>query len=114
MDNRDYVRVLLYSYYTTITGWGVLLRSKVRARSQEVEWSSPYGCYEKCNFATWQELPLPTAKRGLGFRAWGLGFRGTKESQREAPMNRQIVLVAFGVQLQFGSLSSYLICNSDI
>ena len=23
-DNRDYVRVLLYSYYTTITGWGVL------------------------------------------------------------------------------------------
>ena len=26
MDNRDYIRVLLYSYYTTITGWGVLLR----------------------------------------------------------------------------------------
>ena len=25
-DNRDYLRVLLYSYYTTITGWGVLLR----------------------------------------------------------------------------------------
>ena len=24
-DNRDYIRVLLYSYYTTITGWGVLL-----------------------------------------------------------------------------------------
>ena len=23
-DNRDYIRVLLYSYYTTITGWGVL------------------------------------------------------------------------------------------
>ena len=22
MDNRDYIRVLLYSYYTTITGWG--------------------------------------------------------------------------------------------
>ena len=21
-DNRDYIRVLLYSYYTTITGWG--------------------------------------------------------------------------------------------
>ena len=20
-DNRDYIRVLLYSYYTTITGW---------------------------------------------------------------------------------------------
>ena len=25
MDNRDYIRVLLYSYYTTIKGWGVLL-----------------------------------------------------------------------------------------
>ena len=25
-DNRDYIRVLLYSYYTTITGWGVLLK----------------------------------------------------------------------------------------
>ena len=24
-DNRDYIRVLLYSYYTTITEWGVLL-----------------------------------------------------------------------------------------
>ena len=24
-DNRDYIRVLLYAYYTTITGWGVLL-----------------------------------------------------------------------------------------
>ena len=23
--NRDYIRVLLYSYYTTNTGWGVLL-----------------------------------------------------------------------------------------
>ena len=25
-DIRDYIRVLLYSNYTTITGWGVLLR----------------------------------------------------------------------------------------
>ena len=25
-DNRDHIRVLVYSYYTTITGWGVLLR----------------------------------------------------------------------------------------
>ena len=22
MDSKDYIRVLLYSYYTTITGWG--------------------------------------------------------------------------------------------
>ena len=26
MDNRDYIRVLVYSYYTTITGPGVLLK----------------------------------------------------------------------------------------
>ena len=26
-DNKDYIRVLLCSYYTTITGVGVLLRS---------------------------------------------------------------------------------------
>ena len=25
-DNRDYIRVRLYSSYTTTTGWGVLLR----------------------------------------------------------------------------------------
>ena len=25
-DNRDYIKVLFYSYYTTITGWGVLLK----------------------------------------------------------------------------------------
>ena len=24
-DNKDYIRALSYSYYTTITGWGVLL-----------------------------------------------------------------------------------------
>ena len=32
-DNRDYMRVLLYSYYTTITGWGVLLRFRVQLQS---------------------------------------------------------------------------------
>ena len=29
MDNKDYIRVLLYSYYTAITGWGVLLNDNV-------------------------------------------------------------------------------------
>ena len=24
-DDKDYIRVLVYSYHTTITGWGVLL-----------------------------------------------------------------------------------------
>ena len=31
-DNRDYIRVLLYSYYTTITGWGVLLIYTLRVQ----------------------------------------------------------------------------------
>ena len=26
MDIKDYIRVLLFSYCTTITGWGVLLK----------------------------------------------------------------------------------------
>ena len=26
-NSKDYIRVILYSYYTTITGWGVLLRN---------------------------------------------------------------------------------------
>ena len=30
-DNRDHIRVLLYSYYTTITGWGVLLSYPFRS-----------------------------------------------------------------------------------
>ena len=29
-ENRDYIRVLLHSYYTTITGWGVLLGYRFR------------------------------------------------------------------------------------
>ena len=33
MDNKDNIRVLLYSYYTTITGWGVLLMYVVHAAS---------------------------------------------------------------------------------
>ena len=28
-DNRDYIKVLSYSYYTTMTGWGVLLGFRV-------------------------------------------------------------------------------------
>ena len=31
MDNKHYIGVLLYSYYTTITGWGVLLMYAVSA-----------------------------------------------------------------------------------
>ena len=28
-DRKDYITVLFYSYYTTITGWGVLLKYTV-------------------------------------------------------------------------------------
>ena len=28
-DDKDYIRALFYSYYTTITGWGVLLKDMV-------------------------------------------------------------------------------------
>ena len=39
-DSRDYIRVLLYSYYTTITGWGVLL-IKTRNPSRGLEGGRP-------------------------------------------------------------------------
>ena len=42
MDNKDYIRVLLYSYYTTITRWGVLLRSTFLAfgvHAQSLTWN---------------------------------------------------------------------------
>ena len=31
-DNRDYIRVLLYSYETTIKGWGVLLTPNLQGK----------------------------------------------------------------------------------
>ena len=37
-DNKDYTRVPFYSYYTTITGWGVLQRYNMRcAVPNEIE-----------------------------------------------------------------------------
>ena len=43
-DNRDYTRIVLYSYYTNITGWGVHLRQSIfenvfaacRSRAQQM------------------------------------------------------------------------------
>ena len=35
-DNKDYIRVLLYSDYPTIAGWGLLLRFRI----QDVGWSA--------------------------------------------------------------------------
>ena len=50
MDNKDYIRVLLNSYYTTITGWGVLLRGYIGIMEKKMEIT-------------------------IGFRVWGLGLR---------------------------------------
>ena len=41
-DNTDYIRVLLYSYYITITGWGVLLRDS-KDTVQESRGQGPRG-----------------------------------------------------------------------
>ena len=34
-DNKDYMRVLFYSYYTAITAWGVLLTHRCIRTSEE-------------------------------------------------------------------------------
>ena len=43
-NSEDYIRVLLYSYYTTITGWGVLLNETAHpgalGSAVVCEWSS--------------------------------------------------------------------------
>ena len=35
-DNKDWIEVLLYSYCTTITGWGVLPRHSERCKQQSM------------------------------------------------------------------------------
>ena len=45
-NNKDYIRVLLYSFYTTITLWGVLLRnalSLTRVLTKQGTWNLHYG-----------------------------------------------------------------------
>ena len=41
-DNRDYIRVLLYSYYTTITGWGVPLTYYLLCMGKSNFWIGPW------------------------------------------------------------------------
>ena len=57
-DNEEYFRVLLDSYYTTITGWGVLLRYPLEV----VDRAEGIGVQ---GLGYW----------GLGLGYWGLGFR---------------------------------------
>ena len=46
-DSRDCIRVLLYSYHTTITGWGVLLRFRVWGSGQALAWMEHMGVAPK-------------------------------------------------------------------
>ena len=36
-DDKDYIKVLLYSYYATITGWGVLLTNHKHLHLADVQ-----------------------------------------------------------------------------
>ena len=47
-DNKDYIRVPLYSYYTTITGWGVLLKYALSGCRGSIRFCRHYrGLYNK-------------------------------------------------------------------
>ena len=56
-DNKEYIRVLVYSYYTTITGWGFLLR------------------YNSHEVLVLEDGKNPNPVWGLGFWVLGFGFR---------------------------------------
>ena len=62
MDNKDYIRVLLYSYYTTITGRGVLLKhdyhavAKRHAETRLLVQSRQHGKFEKPKKPRWNAV----------------------------------------------------------
>ena len=62
-DNRDYIRVLLYSYYTTITGWGV--HPKHVAQNPTITYEGNWPAFDLLVLITYHSLGF----RGLGFRA---------------------------------------------
>ena len=41
-DSKNSIRVLLYSYYTTITGWGVFLNHTLKGNAYEALNPKPY------------------------------------------------------------------------
>ena len=55
-NNNNYIRVLLYSYYTTVTGWGVLLTSMV--------WGLRLKQRKKSNEFPWEIFPIVPTTRG--------------------------------------------------
>ena len=66
-DNSDYSRVFLYSYYTTITGWGVLLSLHPKPFKSQ---PSRGALSERIALQLWPafELVLPLMSGG-GFKA---------------------------------------------
>ena len=62
-DNRDYIRVLLYSYYTTITGWRGPLRYGALWLSRKLKGETCAG-----SFVCWTS--------GKGLRVYGLKGQG--------------------------------------
>ena len=63
-DNRGHIGILLYSYFTTITGWGVLLtttQERTTYRPRVVAWAFAHG------------LGCAVLVSGVG--VLGLGFR---------------------------------------
>ena len=74
--NKDYIRVLLYSYYTTITGWGVLLSNTGFGPVYDHWVRGPLG---KGMALRLSKQPKRTQNLTLRF-VWGLvffwGFRG--------------------------------------
>ena len=81
-DNKDYIRVLLYSYYATITGWGVLLRDRhwpeevppgtrvLRFGCVRLSAVSALDCSFSCTVDSFDSKlhPSPQLEVGLGFR----------------------------------------------
>ena len=60
-DNKGHIRVLLYSYYATITGWGVLLKSPIQKIAC---WGAnkPYRYEEKGNVAFRKSVSWPRGR----------------------------------------------------
>ena len=87
-DNWDYFRVL-YSYYTTITGWGVLLTEPATAtvKSYPCDMMESYHHRSNQEFGvwrwsagTWTSFLLGICRSGFLIRGLGFDVSGTRDS----------------------------------
>ena len=90
-DNKDYIRVLLYSSYTTITGWGLLLIDGVHIgvhyvtictcetliRILSILWEGFVGLFALVSQCLAAHSLSPSCPNGFEFCFWveGFGFR---------------------------------------